>query len=263
VAPEDVGPIDLSGLDGLAGSSGTGTWSGGGGGDGAAPKAKDWLFFPLPANEEQEEIARRLQEKDVFGVVVQGPPGTGKTHTIANIIGHAMATGQRVLVSAHTAEALSAIRDKPPPALRDLTIAVTHSDREGARQLEEAVSALAERAQSINPREARQRAEDLLRAIRREDGRVAEIDMELEQIARANLARGVGRARRWSASAPLLGGRSPANARRGSTPCAAGRGAGAACPGPAGNPRSGPLGRGLGEPGGRQVALRLLQGIWS
>jgi hypothetical protein len=191
LAPENVGPIDLSGLDGLAGGSGTGAWSGGGGsgGDGAAPKAKDWLFFPLPANEEQEEIARRLQEKDVFGVVVQGPPGTGKTHTIANIIGHAMATGQRVLVSAHTAEALSAIRDKLPPALRDLTIAVTHSDREGARQLEEAVSALAERAQSINPREAKQRAEDLLRVIRREDGRVAEIDMELEQIARANLGR--------------------------------------------------------------------------
>ena len=189
VAPEDVGPIDIGKLDEPPGGFGTGTWSGGGGGDGAAPKAKDWLFFPLPANEEQEEIARRLQDKDVFGVVVQGPPGTGKTHTIANIIGHAMATGQRVLVSAHTAEALSAIRDKLPPALRDLTIAVTHSDREGARQLEEAVSALAERAQLINPREARQRAEDLLRAIRREDGRVAEIDIELEQIARANLAR--------------------------------------------------------------------------
>ena len=189
VAPEDVGPINLSALDGLAGVAGA--WSGGGesSGDGSAPKAKDWLFFPLPANEEQEEIARRLQEKDVVGVVVQGPPGTGKTHTIANIIGHAMATGQRVLVSAHTAEALSAIRDKLPPALRDLTIAVTHSDREGARQLEEAVSALAERAQSINPREAKQRAEDLLRVIRREDGRVAEIDLELEQIARANLGR--------------------------------------------------------------------------
>jgi very-short-patch-repair endonuclease len=191
VAPDDVGPIDLSGLDAIAGRSVVGAWAAasGGAGDGSAPKAKDWLFFPLPANEEQEEIARRLQEPDVFGVVVQGPPGTGKTHTIANIIGHAMATGQRVLVSAHTAEALSAIRDKLPPALRDLTIAVTHSDREGARQLEEAVSALAERAQSINPREVKQRAEDLLRLIRREDGRVAEIDLELEQIARANLAR--------------------------------------------------------------------------
>jgi very-short-patch-repair endonuclease len=191
VVPEDVEAIDLSGLDGPAAGSGFGAWTGSGGTDKdvAAPKVSDWLFFPLPANEEQEEIARRLQDKDVFGVVVQGPPGTGKTHTIANIIGHAMATGQRVLVAAHTAEALSAIRDKLPPALRDLTIAVTHSDREGARQLEEAVLALAERAQSINPRETKQRAEDMLRVIRRDDSRIAEIDLELEQIARANLSR--------------------------------------------------------------------------
>lgn len=191
VAPEDIGAIDLKGLDLPAGGSSFGAWTGVGGTDRevAASKAKDWLFFPLPANEEQEDIARRLQDKDVSGVVVQGPPGTGKTHTIANIIGHAMATGQRVLVSAHTAEALSAIRDKLPPALRDLTIAVTHSDREGARQLEEAVLALAERAQSINPRETKQRAEDMLRVIRRDDSRIAEIDLELEQIARANLSR--------------------------------------------------------------------------
>jgi hypothetical protein len=189
VAPEGSGPFDPGWPIGSGGSAGAGGWTDGGDGEGTTKRAKDWLFFPLPANEEQEEIARRLQDKAVSGVVVQGPPGTGKTHTIANIIGHAMATGQRVLVSAHTAEALSAIRNKLPPALRDLTIAVTHSDREGARQLEEAVSALAERAQSINPREARQRAEDLLRVIRRDDGRVAEIDMELEQIARANLGR--------------------------------------------------------------------------
>lgn len=73
------------------------------------------LFFPLSANEEQEEIARRLEQKEVHGVVVQGPPGTGKTHTIANIIGHSMAMGRRVLVAAHTAEALTAIREKLPP----------------------------------------------------------------------------------------------------------------------------------------------------
>ena len=39
------------------------------------------LLFPLQANEEQKEIARRLAND--FGVVVQGPPGTGKSHTIA------------------------------------------------------------------------------------------------------------------------------------------------------------------------------------
>jgi very-short-patch-repair endonuclease len=147
----------------------------------------EWLFFPLPANEEQEEIARRLEQNDVYGVVVQGPPGTGKTHTIANIIGHFMAKGRRVLVSAHTADALAAIRDKLPDTLRNLTIAVTHSDREGARQLEEAVSALATRVQNINARATKTQAEDLLRAIQRDDERLAAIDVELKSVAHANL----------------------------------------------------------------------------
>ena len=54
------------------------------------------VFFPKPFNEDQIEIIRRLSGVD--GLVVQGPPGTGKTHTIANLICHSMATGQRVLV---------------------------------------------------------------------------------------------------------------------------------------------------------------------
>jgi Holliday junction resolvasome RuvABC ATP-dependent DNA helicase subunit len=45
-----------------------------------------------------------------------GPPGTGKTHTTANIIAHYMATGRRVLVSAHEPEALAAILQKLPEA---------------------------------------------------------------------------------------------------------------------------------------------------
>jgi very-short-patch-repair endonuclease len=186
VPDTDVEPIDLAALESTSTGQGFNPSS-----EGAreSPEARgDWLFFPGPANEEQEEIARRLEEPDVHGVVVQGPPGTGKTHTIANIIGHTMAMGRRVLVSAHTAEALTAIRDKLPPTLRDLTIAVTYTDREGARQLEEAVSALAERVQSLNPRETKGRAEDLLRSIRDADRRVAEIDAQLATLARANLA---------------------------------------------------------------------------
>ena len=57
------------------------------------------VFFPKPFNDDQIEIMRRLQSGD--GLVVQGPPGTGKTHTIANLICHAMATGKRVLVTSH------------------------------------------------------------------------------------------------------------------------------------------------------------------
>src|SRR5207237_1075619 len=49
------------------------------------------VFFPKPFNDDQLEILRRLSQSD--GLVVQGPPGTGKTHTIANLLCHAMATG--------------------------------------------------------------------------------------------------------------------------------------------------------------------------
>ncbi|MGH9300058.1 MAG: AAA domain-containing protein, partial [Acidimicrobiales bacterium] len=67
-----------------------------GGGNDSTPRRR--VFFPLAANDEQEEIVRCIEEESVSGVVVQGPPGTGKTHTIANIIGHLMAEGRRVLV---------------------------------------------------------------------------------------------------------------------------------------------------------------------
>jgi primosomal protein N' len=100
-------------------------------------------FFPLPYNDDQIEIVRRPEQNNVSGVVVQAPPGTGKTHTIANIVAHYMATGRRVLVSAREPEALSAIQNKLPESIRDLAISVIHSDREGARKLEQAVEILA------------------------------------------------------------------------------------------------------------------------
>ena len=74
------------------------------------------IYFPLPANEAQREIVRRLTANQ--GVLVQGPPGTGKSHTIVNLICHALATGQRVLVTSHAVRALKVIqrmiRDSAP-----------------------------------------------------------------------------------------------------------------------------------------------------
>jgi hypothetical protein len=66
------------------------------------------VFFPKPFNDDQLEILHRLSRAD--GLVVQGPPGTGKTHTIANLICHAMATGQRVLVVSRGEAALAVLR---------------------------------------------------------------------------------------------------------------------------------------------------------
>ena len=66
-------------------------------------------FFPLPANEAQRQIVERLTTNQ--GVLVQGPPGTGKSHSIVNLICHALATGQRILVTSHAVRALKVLRN--------------------------------------------------------------------------------------------------------------------------------------------------------
>jgi hypothetical protein len=58
------------------------------------------ILFPLPTNDEQLTIIRRLCGHS--GVLVQGPPGTGKSHTIVNLVSHLLACGQRVLVTSQT-----------------------------------------------------------------------------------------------------------------------------------------------------------------
>ena len=71
------------------------------------------LLFPLQFNDEQRQIVDRLSQQS--GVVVQGPPGTGKSHTIANLVCHLLATGNRVLVTSHAPRALRILKDKIPP----------------------------------------------------------------------------------------------------------------------------------------------------
>ena len=107
------------------------------------------FFFPKPFNDEQVSIIKRLCKAD--GVVVQGPPGTGKTHTIANIICHYLATGRRVLVTSKGEAALSVLRDHIPEGIRELVISLLTNEREGLKQLERAVSVLANMTTQINP----------------------------------------------------------------------------------------------------------------
>ena len=77
-------------------------------------------------------------------VSVTGPPGTGKSHTIANLVAHSMACGNRVLVTARTAEAISVVREKLPNELQSLVIASTGTDRESTELLKNAVSELSD-----------------------------------------------------------------------------------------------------------------------
>lgn len=75
------------------------------------------ILLTLQANQEQLRIIKQL---DNYGaVLVQGPPGTGKTHTIANILGHLLSEGKRVLVTSHTEKALSVLKEKVYDDMQD------------------------------------------------------------------------------------------------------------------------------------------------
>lgn len=97
----------------------------------------DRLYFPLPTNEEQRQIAERLRNRPY--VLVKGPPGTGKSHTIANLICHLLASGERILVTAHAPKALAVLRDLLPDDIRHLCVIAFGSSREDHRLLEESV----------------------------------------------------------------------------------------------------------------------------
>lgn len=95
------------------------------------------VLLSKPANQEQVQIARALDRHRA--VLVQGPPGTGKSHTIANLIGHLVAQGKRVLVTSHTTKALRVLREQIVEPLRPLAVAVLDRDLESREQMEKSV----------------------------------------------------------------------------------------------------------------------------
>jgi primosomal protein N' len=66
------------------------------------------IYFPKKYNDEQIQIIEKMRRSNK--VLVQGPPGTGKSHTIANLICHLLANGQKVLVTAYTKRALEVLK---------------------------------------------------------------------------------------------------------------------------------------------------------
>ena len=149
------------------------------------PTMRSMYFFPKPFNDDQLEIIRRLSQAD--GLVVQGPPGTGKTHTIANLICHAMATGQRVLVVSRGEAALAVLKEQLPEEVQPLAIAVLSNEREGLRQIESAIreiQGVVEGTQPQNRRATIARLEQELEGLRK---RIVAIDQELDAIASAHL----------------------------------------------------------------------------
>jgi very-short-patch-repair endonuclease len=108
-------------------------------------------YFPLPANDAQREILAQLAARQ--GLLVQGPPGTGKSHTIANLIAHLLANGQRVLVTSHTARALRSLQEKIPAAIAPLCVLLLGEDLKAKQALEDSVRGITDRHNRWNPAE--------------------------------------------------------------------------------------------------------------
>ena len=98
------------------------------------------VFFPKLSNPEQRLIVQKIRSSN--GVLVQGPPGTGKSHTIANLISHLLATGQRTLITAKTPRALQVLERLVPEDLRPLCINLLGSGQEERRSLESSVGGI-------------------------------------------------------------------------------------------------------------------------
>ena len=103
----------------------------------------DRFLFPKPANDEQREMVNRLHNNPC--VLVKGPPGTGKSHTIANLICHLLAKGDRILVTAQAPKALTVLGGLLPGEVRHLSVTALGSSREDQRLLEESVRGILRR----------------------------------------------------------------------------------------------------------------------
>ncbi len=95
------------------------------------------VLLSKPANQEQLQIAKQLEYRNT--VLVQGPPGTGKTHTIANLIGHLLSQGKRVLVTAQTPKALRVLRREIVEAIQPLCVSVLQKEKQNIEELQQSV----------------------------------------------------------------------------------------------------------------------------
>lgn len=107
------------------------------------------VYFPLDSNREQKAIAEKLQTNSA--VLVQGPPGTGKSHTIANLICHLLAQGQRILVTSHTTRALAVLKKKIPKDVAPLCVELLGSDHGSMKSLEDSVYGILAKYNAYDP----------------------------------------------------------------------------------------------------------------
>ena len=107
--------------------------------------SSDEILLTKEYNEEQIDIAQRIESDD--GVLVQGPPGTGKTHTIANLLGHFLSQGKRVLVTSQRDKALEVLKEKLPDELQPLCLSVM---ADSSKDMQKSVEIINEKLGMIN-----------------------------------------------------------------------------------------------------------------
>lgn len=141
------------------------------------------VLLSKPANTEQIRIARELQQN--HAVLVQGPPGTGKSHTIANLIGHLVAQGKRILITSHTNKALRVIRGQVVESLQPLCVSVLDNDAEGRSQLESSVRGILTRITSSSKEDLQKEVGDLAKERTRLNSLIAMIVQDLNTVRQA------------------------------------------------------------------------------
>ncbi|MBK9387070.1 MAG: AAA family ATPase [Planctomycetes bacterium] len=138
------------------------------------------IYFPLPANAQQREIVGAIRTRR--GVVVQGPPGTGKSHTIANLMCHLLASGQRVLVTAENPRALAVLRDKLPPELQPLCVSVLGQGGDAFEALSKTVREISSRRALWSEEQGQEQIASLQRQLLEAKRALEDLDREHRDI---------------------------------------------------------------------------------
>ena len=138
------------------------------------------IYFPLPSNDQQRSIVKKLEYN--HGVLVQGPPGTGKSQTIANLICHLLAQGKKVLVTSQTARALESLRDKIPDDVAPLCVSLLGNDYKALQALEDSVLGITNRYNTWNERGSHNKIRTLTKELHESRTALAEIRRNLREI---------------------------------------------------------------------------------
>jgi very-short-patch-repair endonuclease len=149
-------------------------------GDRSTPDPNSEIYFPLPANREQCRIVEAIGRHR--GVLVQGPPGTGKSHTIANLVCHLLATGQRVLITAETSRALQVIKEKLPKEIQALCVSLLGQGGDSFAELNASIQAITTKQAAYSPSAYDGRIAELERDLDHKRRRLAAIDSEIRSL---------------------------------------------------------------------------------